>query len=38
MRMTIPAVELIARLPPGAKGIRGLISTTNFTVDQQWDP
>ena len=37
-RMTIPAVELIARFPPGAEGIHGLISTTRFTANQQWDP
>lgn len=37
-RMSLPFVEFNARTPPGAKGIRGLISTSNLTASQDWDP
>lgn len=37
-RMSLPSVEFIARTPPGAQGIRGLISTGNFTASQKWQP
>jgi hypothetical protein len=35
-RMSLPGVEFAARTPPGAEGIRGLISTTNLTATQSW--
>lgn len=37
-RMTLPGVEFAARMPPGAAGIRGLISTTKLTASETWDP
>jgi len=37
-RMSLPLVEFVARTPPGAQGIRGLISTGNLTARQDWDP
>ncbi len=37
-RMSLPLVEFNVRTPPGAKGIRGLISTSNLTASQDWDP
>jgi len=37
-RMSLPLVEFVARTPPGAEGIRGLISTSNLTASQDWDP
>ena len=35
-RMSLPVVEFATRTPPGAEGIRGLISTTEFTATQSW--
>ena len=35
-RMSLPSVEFSARTPPGAEGIRGLISTTELTATQSW--
>jgi hypothetical protein len=35
-RMSLPGVEFSARTPPGAEGIRGLISTTELTATQSW--
>jgi len=35
-RMALPIVEFAVRTPPGAEGIRGLISTTDFTATQTW--
>jgi len=35
-RMSLPTVEFVAQTPPGAEGIRGLISTTDFTATQSW--
>jgi hypothetical protein len=37
-RMSLPLVEFVTRTPPGAQGIRGLISTSNLTARQDWDP
>jgi hypothetical protein len=37
-RMTLPSVEFVARTPPGAEGISGLISTGNLTASQTWQP
>ncbi len=34
--VTIPATSMICKLPPGAEGIRDLISTTQLQADQQW--
>lgn len=36
-RRSLPGVEFIARTPPGAQGTYGLISTSNFTANQEWD-
>jgi hypothetical protein len=35
-RMSLPGIEFAARMPPGAEGIRGLISTTDLTATQDW--
>ena len=37
-RMSLPLAEFVTRTPPGAQGIRGLISTNNLTARQDWDP
>lgn len=37
-RMSLPLVEFVTRTPPGAEGIRGLISTGNLTARQDWNP
>lgn len=37
-RMSLPAVEFPVRTPPGAQGIRGLISTTDLRATQTWVP
>jgi hypothetical protein len=37
-RMTTRHIEFTTRTPPGAEGIRGLISTTGFTAKQEWEP
>ena len=37
-RMSLPLVEFVTRTPPGAQGIRGLISTSNLTARQDWEP
>ena len=37
-RMILPSVEFVARIPPGAEGISGLISTGNLTASQTWQP
>ena len=37
-RLQTPAVEIVASMPPGAEGIRGLISTSSLTANQRWDP
>jgi len=34
--VTIPATALICKVPPGAEGIRDLISTTRLEADQTW--
>ncbi|MFW2373828.1 MAG: BatD family protein [Gammaproteobacteria bacterium] len=34
--MSTPAVEFIAQSPPGTEAIDGIISTTEFTVTQEW--
>ena len=35
-RMMLPDVEFVARIPPGADGLYGLVSTSEFSVDQDW--
>ena len=37
-RLQTPEVEIVASTPPGAEGIRGLISTSSLTANQRWDP
>jgi len=37
-RMSTPRVEFLIRTPPGAAGIRGLISTEDLTANQSWTP
>ncbi len=37
-RQSTPLIEFVARTPPGAEGIRGLISTTSLTANQEWEP
>jgi hypothetical protein len=37
-RMLLPLVEFVTRTPPGAEGLSGLISTTDLTANQNWDP
>ncbi len=37
-RLSTPLIELVARTPPGADGIRGLITTTSLTANQKWEP
>jgi hypothetical protein len=34
--MTTPPTSLVCKVPPGAEGIRGLISTNSLTADQSW--
>jgi len=36
-RMVLPPVEFVARTPPGAEDLRGLISTSSLTAKQNWD-
>jgi hypothetical protein len=36
-RMLLPEVEFNARTPPGAEGLRGLVSTRNLAAKQNWD-
>jgi hypothetical protein len=36
--MSTPLVEFVARTPPGAEDIRGLISTTRLMANQKWEP
>ena len=33
-----PAVTINAKLPPGAEGVHGLVSTTQLSATQQWNP
>jgi hypothetical protein len=35
-KLTTPATPLICKVPPGAEGIRGLISTTHLDAEQTW--
>ena len=35
---TLPATPFTCKVPPGAEGIHGLISTTRFTALQTWTP
>jgi hypothetical protein len=35
-QLTTPATSLICKVPPGAEGIRGLISTTRLDAAQTW--
>lgn len=37
-RLRTPQTEFIVRTPPGADDVRGLISTTEFTLTQSWQP
>jgi hypothetical protein len=34
--LTTPAASMLCKVPPGAEGIRGLISTNRLEADQQW--
>jgi hypothetical protein len=34
----IPSTTFTSQVPPGAEGIRGLISTTRLTASQAWEP
>ena len=37
-RMSTPLIGFVSLTPPGAEGIRGLISTSGLTADQEWQP
>jgi len=37
-KASLPTVKFDSRVPLGAEGIRGLISTTRLTAGQEWDP
>jgi len=37
-KATLPTVKFDSRVPPGAEGIPGLISTTRLTAEQEWEP
>jgi len=37
-RMSTPNTVFVAQTPPGAEGIRGLISTSSLTASQKWEP
>jgi hypothetical protein len=37
-KVALPAVKFDSRVPPGAEGIRGLISTTRLSAEQEWEP
>ena len=37
-RMSLPGVEFIARTPPGAAGLHGLVSTSSLKAKQNWNP
>jgi hypothetical protein len=36
--LSLPGIEFVALTPPGAEGLRGLISSSQFTANQTWDP
>ena len=37
-KASLPPVDFVSRVPPGAEGMRGLVSTTRLTAKQEWDP
>ena len=37
-RLSTPLIEFASLTPPGAEGIRGLISTSGLTANQEWAP
>ena len=37
-KASLPPVDFVTRVPPGAEGMRGLVSTTRLTAKQEWDP
>ena len=37
-RATVPAVNIISDAPKGADNIPGLVSTTEYTAEQSWEP
>jgi len=37
-RLSTPVVEYNVKIPPGADGISGIISTTALTAEQKWEP
>jgi hypothetical protein len=37
-KLSTPGIEFNVKTPPGAEGIRGLISTTGLTAEQKWEP
>jgi hypothetical protein len=37
-QVVIPATSFTCKVPPGAEGLQGLISTTRFTAFQTWTP
>jgi hypothetical protein len=37
-QLQVPAVMINARRPPGAEGVRGLVSSSRLTAAQQWTP
>ncbi|MDX1346086.1 MAG: hypothetical protein R3179_09315, partial [Sedimenticolaceae bacterium] len=36
--VSLPPVSFMSRVPPGAEGIRGLVSTTRLKASQNWEP
>ena len=33
-----PAATIMAKIPPGAEDVQGLVSTTRLTAEQEWEP
>ena len=36
--VSLPPVSFMSRVPPGAEGMRGLVSTTRLKATQSWEP
>ena len=36
--VSLPPVTFVSRVPPGAEGMRGLVSTTELKATQSWEP
>ena len=36
--VSLPSVSFMSRVPPGAEGMRGLVSTTALKASQSWEP